>query len=129
MNDEMKKKLIEYLDKTGSAVDSAGNFVLEQAPDVIQQYLVWEFYSNLILSIIAVLISIFFIRIYSICWKVGEEGKWDNPGPVLGLLIFGIMSIAFFFGSLERVYHMVKVSVAPKIVLIEKMSDLIKSNQ
>ena len=129
MNDELKKQLADYLTNMEKAANSAGEFVIEQMPDVIQQYLAWEFYSNIFIAACCSIVSIFLIIMFRILYSIGKNDNWDNPAPIFGLIILFILNIVSGFHILFHTYSAVKVSVAPKVVLLEKAASLVSNGR
>lgn len=115
MTEELLKELLTTVRDTKA-------FVLSEAPSVIQEFLAWEFYSSLILAALATIALGVLFRVF--VWihkriKNGERGA-DSVDYLIPTLV-SMSVIALFLCSLSTA---VKVKVAPKVVLLEKLSEL-----
>jgi hypothetical protein len=50
VNEEVKSRMLEYLQQFESGVKSAAEFSAEQAPLVVQEFLAWEFWGAVLLA-------------------------------------------------------------------------------
>lgn len=119
--DEALGKLIE---KGIEVAEKSGQFVMDQAPDLLQQFYMWHIAQNvfgLLLGIILLFAS------YKVIKMFGEnESDWDTDLEIFGKHIgFGVtltsafialFGIIFFFASL---YQLIFILIAPKLFLIE----------
>lgn len=119
--DEALGKLIE---KAIRVSEKTGNFVIEQAPDLLKEFYMWHIAQNVfgvLLGIILLFLSYKVIKVFG-----QDESDWNTDFELLGkhigigtgiisscLSLFGII---FFFASL---YQLVFILVAPKLFLIE----------
>ena len=125
---ETDQQLAEILKKGLEAAEKTGNFVVEQAPDLIQQLIVWKTceYIFWILISIAFLFSVYKWH-KSAMKRYGDlDGFIDEPEffiyciyAIAVIVIFGIALFTSFFNLLQ-------ILLAPKIWLIEYASQLIK---
>lgn len=97
------EKGIEFAEKTG-------NFVIEQAPDLLKEFYAWQLYSNISIVVLMLIIS---YSIYIISKKVVKSID-DEFMYILNL--FQIIPVIFLSFS---VYKIIFISVAPKLYLIE----------
>ena len=122
--------LVKYLADT---LEKSGNFVLEQAPDIIQQYVLYGRISTTI-SVLASLLFIFasWYLIYRVgikdSWKLGTErcGDWAigrSAATAVGAIIMLPLSILAF---LSYIHDMILVWAAPKVWLIQELAKLVK---
>lgn len=132
MDQELKNQLMKYLEKAESAADSAGNFVLEQAPDVIRQFLAWEFYSAVFFIVLSLLFMIPLIwnLLWSIkVWKDSEKEGFNGTDSGLIAIWIALSFMSIFIPIIPiscNAYYATKVYVAPKVVLMEKAAELVK---
>lgn len=128
MNDELKKKLVEYLgvleDATKSGVDTAA----EQLPEIAQQYVAWQLWSSAILAFVlwcgAGLIG------YGSCRLVrhGLSLPSHNPDSAPALVVGGFAGLVSLVLTAHGVGHSltaIKALVAPKVLVIEELARLI----
>lgn len=122
MNPELQGQvafLIEAAKQTGSDVAS---FVREQAPDVVEQILRWKMIDNvtglsimLFLLIIAVWFAFFFNKLRK------EHNEWTP-----GVIISSFISIGLVIGCLAFTSTIMKIKMAPKVVVIDYITDVVK---
>lgn len=119
-----------------STVNKTSQFVVDQAPDVIQQIISWEFWSSLTGAVISGLLGGLLLIQFRRFWA------WANPkdeskmsmdrydarffGSAFGFLPAAVLLIFIF---LFEFLDVVKVSVAPKLFLIEFLSNLVRGNK
>ena len=127
MNEEFKtdieSRITSYLDAIEASAGTAGEFVAEQTPLVAQEYLAWLFWGSVMKSAglgVAFLLLSIVIYVAVRCMKKHEV--WE-VSPFLAFPIFGLI-----FSSFELVrglIQVVKVIVAPRVVLLEKVAELL----
>lgn len=129
---ETDKQLAEILKKGLETAEKTGNFIVEQAPDLIRQLLIWKTVEYSVYVILGISLIIYFYR-----WtkKVSKEMKeneddfedyfMDSFANILiaigqlSLLIIGMMLIA------ENLQDLIQIVFAPKIYLIEYSAKLL----
>ena len=129
---ETDKQLAEILKKGLETAEKTGNFIVEQAPDLIRQLLIWKTVEYSVYVILGISLIIYFYR-----WtkKVSKEMKENEddfgdyfmdsfaniliPIGQLSLLIIGMMLIA------ENLQDLIQIVFAPKIYLIEYSAKLL----
>ena len=129
---ETDKQLAEILKKGLETAEKTGNFIVEQAPDLIRQLLIWKTVEYSVYVILGISLIIYFYR-----WtkKVSKEMKeneddfedyfMDSFANILitigqlSLLITGIILIA------ENLQDLIQIVFAPKIYLIEYSAKLL----
>jgi len=123
MNDKLIEKLISYLESTE-------NFVYEQAPDFIQQLLAYEKLSSIVGTFISGIVMFFciFLAIYHIYNPEFEVREYNSGNRTLlsQMLCFMplLLAIPFFGQFLQCVANWIKMSIAPKVFLLEYMMKL-----
>ena len=125
---ETDKQLAEILKKGLETAEKTGNFIVEQAPDLIRQLLIWKTVEYSVYVILGISLIIYFYR-----WtkKVSKEMKenedyfMDSFANILiaigqlSLLIIGMMLIA------ENLQDLIQIVFAPRIYLIEYSAKLL----
>ena len=129
---ETDKQLAEILKKGLETAEKTGNFIVEQAPDLIRQLLIWKTVEYSVYVILGISLIIYFYR-----WikKVSKEMKeneddfedyfMDSFANILiaigqlSLLIIGMILIA------ENLQDLIQIVFAPKIYLIEYSAKLL----
>lgn len=105
--DEVLSKAVE---KGIAFAEKTGNFVIEQAPDLLKEFYAWQLYSNISIVILMLIIS---YVIYFVSKKVVKSME-DDFMYILNL--FQILPVVFLLVS---VYRIIFITVAPKLYLIE----------
>lgn len=105
-------------------INNTKDFLVDQIPDVLQQILYWEA-AQAGLTILYCLIAIgTFALFYR--WLVPMVKNEDFKAPLVLLRL--VLFVAVFFATLpaqEASQRLLKVVVAPKLVLIDKAKELI----
>ena len=128
MNNDKQQinEALQWLQSTGqSLVDFTG----EQAPLYCQEVLNWTFYSNMIsiiIGIIWIIGSLFLIKPWrkALNYEYGYEGEgkaitfFTTAGLIVGAIFIPI--------SIVNVVDMVKVKIAPRMVLVEHFQQKLK---
>ena len=129
---ETDKQLAEILKKGLETAEKTGNFIVEQAPDLIRQLLIWKTVEYSIYVIMGISLIIYFHRWTKKVTKEMKEKK-DNyedyfmssfPNLLIAVgqisfLIIGILLIA------ENLHSLIQIVFAPKIYLIEYTAQLL----
>ena len=125
---ETDQQLAEILKKGLEAAEKTGNFVVEQAPDLIQQLIVWKTCEY----IFSILISIAFLfYIYKWCKsamkRYGDLNNFIDEPEFFMFSIYSIVVILMFGTALfTSFFNLLQILLAPKIWLIEYAANLIK---
>ena len=99
----------------------AVDFAQEQAPLVVQEFLKWKFAQATIwtiVSVIGLVVLGYFIKKCFDC--IEDSGGASVMGVVFGGLFFAMV---VFIQLIPNVEQMVKVKVAPRVYIIEWVSD------
>lgn len=127
MNEEIKKKMLEYVEHMEVVVGKMGEFAQQEIPLVIQEYLTWYFYSHLFQGIVTiVLLMPFCIFLYRVSRFYKPKLDPDDPAvamPLIAAIVLLMIGTAAFCTNL---YECVKVSVAPRVVMIETLKEFTK---
>lgn len=121
MNEELKAKLLTYLAHLEGAV-KGGDFVAEQAPLVVQEYVLYmRVYSTLGM----LLAGLFFALVFSILrWlsKAPEKGDAGDAAFAFGciFLVLGILTTA------ANVSTCIKSYVAPRILVLDYIKEQVQ---
>lgn len=126
MNEEMKKKFLEYVDKLEGAANSVSEFAQQEIPLVLQEYLNWTFYSSLFCGLAwFVMLTLIGLLLMKLAIMGKNESGFESPECAFPL----IFSVAFHFiaivALLTNMYTCVKVAVAPRVVILEQIRFLI----
>ena len=124
MNEELQNRLTAYLDTIEESAATASEFAAEQMPLLVQEYLTWIWWSSLIFGLPCLLGAIaaavlFFVGAIKE-GRAGGRATWGFPCAMISLLAF----IPLCAGVCASAATFVKVSVAPRVVLLEKVTEL-----
>lgn len=130
MNAEKATEVVnEVLSKALEAATATGNFVVEQAPDVVQQLLTYKMFEAATMSIILALASLVMAWLSKKGWKLAwsdsvgsEEGA---PILVASILLAASAAISTYV-AWSWIMVLAKIILAPKIFLIEYAAQLVK---
>ena len=114
--------------KTG--IVKAVDFAQEQAPLVVQEFLQWKFAQGVIWATVAVIALVALGIVFYKCKKIfSENSDGSEIGGVFGMMISAlIFCVVIGEGLLPNVEQMVKVKVAPRVYMIEWVSDQVQGN-
>ena len=125
---ETDQQLAEILKKGLEAAEKTGNFVVEQAPDLIQQLIVWKTCEYIFLILISIA---FLFSIYK--WYKSAMKRYDDLDNFIDkpeFFVFSIYSIVviliFVIALFQSFFNLFQILLAPKIWLIEYATNLIK---
>ena len=107
------EQLAEILKKGLEAAEKTGNFVVEQAPDLIQQLIVWKTCEYILLILISVGLILSIKKWYNSAIK--RYGDFDNFDEVefVGFSIYSIIVIPIFGIALfHSFFNLVQILLA-----------------
>lgn len=134
MDAETKALLLKYLEVGADRLERGAAFVEAEIPLVVQEYLSWYWWENMlgVLFNLLLLVGVFFIAkagVYSFKKLGGVDYDMDSNwwfgligSTVIGLVLGIISTISL---SLD-VCNLIKVSVAPRVVILEKIAEVAK---
>lgn len=118
----MKQQIIDqFVISMLELLKTTKDFVVSQAPDVVREILVYSLWNSLLwasLNLIGVIIAIYFYK------KVSKAKCTDDRS--LGGFISAVIGIVFFMGFVSNLNYVAKIKLAPKLFLIEYLSELVK---
>lgn len=139
---KLEEQLAKMIEKAISVAEQTGQFVLDQAPDVINQFLTWKLSYHLIL-VVVFLTLVFLIpaiikpiisrkNIDNIVeedksrWRKDFGRYWlktysygEDSDALIGYKITRVVSLLFLIGVVINLIEVVYIVVAPKVYLIE----------
>lgn len=118
---EADKALSEIVKKALSVAEKTGDFVIEQAPALLQEFYRW----HIAKSILTIFISSFLIVILLLLIKNRRKhiktGYTDMGDPdiffPIAFCVIGISVSAFWL--IENIYDLIYITLAPKLYLID----------
>jgi hypothetical protein len=128
----LEQALIKSLDgiqKTGTELVEA---LYQQAPEVVEQLLMWHAVESLIQCIAAILALGIPFAVYKVACYIHQKlevATWgDEFGFWLPVTLSGIVSFAIGFGTFFEYINIkwLKIWLAPKVYLLEYLADMMK---
>lgn len=128
MNEQLQKELVTWLVNVRTLAEQGKDFVLEQAPLVIQEKILWARAVETFWCISAFVLTVLAIRTLPKVWKWAREKEADTDFngcfyPVSGLYTVGtiVLTLGIFASRLERT---LQVWLAPRLYIIEWLVEL-----
>lgn len=129
--EEEPSKLDEVLSsavqKGVELAEKTGHFVIEQAPDLLQQFYKWHIAESIFWIVFSIML--FFLgRYLPYLWLSKEEksyyserffGRYGDEGIIGAYMMFIISTVVSFLVLLTNAYNLVFLLAAPKLYLIE----------
>lgn len=126
MEEELKKLVLKAIE----IAERTGEFVIEQAPDLLQEFYRWHIIKSSVVVLVGVFVMFVIFKIFKFFGKKEKERYYETEifnryyetdnVPFILLLIYGgggfIFGIIVFFANLFNLLH---ILVAPKLYLIE----------
>lgn len=124
MDKEQLNQLAKFLQETA---ESGRDFFVEQAPLIATEMLQWRYYQDVMGILICAIIAIVLYLIGRRINNIKRYREWlEGGGDVIPLhAIPWALVIAPFIVSCCLTFDAVKCRVAPRLVLIEEVKDLI----
>ena len=126
MDEEIKGRLTSYLETLEQATSTASEFVVAEAPAIAQEYLAWVFWGNVAYLVIGVLVMVLLVKL-----AIAGSREWDKdildlnmPMATVGAFS-GMGIVAFSLWMLQCGSMLLKVSISPRLVLLEKIAELV----
>ena len=142
MKDELQQKLVDALDKMLNGIDSGVAFMSEQMPDYLQQLIMWFGIYSAIKCLVGVMLLVaaplvqrkLYNRIPLKPKKDGAENWYWHDGyksmtmTDLGLFyrlaVIGLPALSAVFGLALINLEWLQILIAPKVWLVEYISNL-----
>lgn len=144
MKEEFQKALLDLFNKAVVAVEKGATFLNDQIPDVVQQYLSWVLWSSalwafvflVVIGAIVVLVVLMkpedrrpiTTKTPGANWRARQGYEDYNAWPeerVFAAMFGGVVGVVSFFLIVVQVMDIVKVLVAPKLVILEKIASMV----
>lgn len=125
MKEELQIALTELLKKTNNGLDSVGDLLATELPEVIQQLLLWHGVKSFIFFISALFFAVFSYRVIKAKIKemeLQDEELIDRPDLVASGAFTGIGSIVLIARCVNLEW--LQIMIAPKIFIIEYIAKI-----
>ena len=127
MDNDIKIKLLDYASK----LESLGDKVSAEVPQVIHEYLTWILVKNCVYSSLSLIGFIILMIVAGRLWKYSKETiDYDIKGlAVLAYVSISALSLLPFLVFTDSTMQCLKVIYAPRVVLIEEAARLATQNR
>ena len=128
MNAETDKQIAEILKKGLEVAEKSGNFVIEQAPDLVKQLITYKTVETSISVLIEITLMYLIFRYFKYLYKKNNEDSdfiSDNGFHIGGILILSGVAIFMFFVFINDISKLIQLIFAPKIYLLEYIAKLL----
>jgi hypothetical protein len=130
MNEELQSKMVEILTSVQNATKSAGDFAMEQLPDIAQSYIVFGRVQTLIeavLSIAFIVVGVFALRAVSLHLKKHKDIYDADLFVVIFGGAFGVVMVPIgIISGKSAITSAALVWLAPKVWLLKELASFIK---
>lgn len=126
MNPDIVEKLNESAEKLLDYVEQTGDFVVEQAPLVVQEMITWGI-THCVFWII--IVSIVLLPIIAICgyfFRIGVKDDWDFDYCIPSGMVGGVSLIFWFLVIASNIYDLLYIYFAPRLFILDQLKGLIK---
>ena len=118
-------------EEIAALIKSTGEFVIEQSPSFVKEFLEWEFFFHgASAGIELALIIIIYFAHFKIRKTAGYEKtllvKGDCEGEFMLFLCFWAVNFMLITFLMTDLFAMAKIKHAPKVYLVENLSKVIK---
>ena len=129
MKEELQDKLVDVLSAIQNGVAEGADFVVEQLPDIAQQYIAfgraWAFVDLASALLFLGVGMVVFLKFGLLNVKsVDQWGDW-NVTRILASIFGGITSLAGFVGIVFSTKNLFLVWFAPKVWLLMEIAKLV----
>ena len=128
MNSETDKQIAEILKKGLEVAEKSGNFVIEQAPDLVKQLITYKTIETSIYVLIEISLIYLIFRYFKYLYKKNNEDSdfiFDNAFHITGIIITSGVTIFTFIEFINDIFDLIKLIFAPKIYLLEYIAQLL----
>lgn len=118
MDEQLKQLLVTSVNEGKTALYQSVDFLKQQAPDMVEQFLRWSIWGNVFWIVVDALIIAALIFLIKFCSGRIEEGieEWE-----IGKWISGVLIVCFVIGFFSCINDLIHVWVAPKHFLYEEL--------
>lgn len=118
MDPKTKEQLNLFVQKMIDLADKGVDFSVEQIPLVVQEWLNWQAAEAMLFLALGVFIWIV-TRIIFVKVREGMKGSGDEGVEWIPAMIGTVIGTIVIFAN---AYHLIKVLVAPRVVLVEEFA-------
>lgn len=130
---EIQERLMGYLESVESAVKTSGDFVVEQAPLVVQELILWRRAEESAFVALGAVLLLLLIGVLATVPKtirmMGDDSKAQDAGFVRLMVSIGIVFVLLMSSGTTLINHTgpcIKAWCAPRLVVLEEVGKLLK---
>ena len=127
MNEELQQRLVSIMDFLETGVKSATEFTVEQTPLLVQEIITWHITMGILSIVGFLLISV--ISFFFFGWLIKKVCDSDNEdesgGYIFLILVNSTLFVSSFVSVVTYCIPALKAWIAPRLFLIEYVSNLI----
>lgn len=129
MSIDIQKELLDWLK---SAAEASGSVAAREIPAYAEELVSWYFWSSIVamgVTLTLMVVSGFVASVLLRKWfALGPEQMWQDSTAPLAIpgVALTVFSIAMFFVTSEKVYYAVKATVAPRVVVVEGLTESLR---
>jgi hypothetical protein len=121
IDQELKSRLVEYVDSAALAVKAGSTMAAERAPEIVRQFITWTIAQNCVFA--GLCMTGIVVTVYLSIWS----WKRINDPDAFPLFAAPVMIVvALTFGFVECVTAALKAWLAPDVYVIEFLAGLLK---
>jgi len=114
----MEEKINKLILKALEVAEQTGNFIIDQAPDILQEFYRWHTYKFIFWIILLTLVGSFLTKPVIKSWKALIEDDDDLPNILIA--VFGTLTVVTCLGFIvSNLYNLIFILTAPKLYIIE----------
>lgn len=118
-------ELTQYLEGLSTRLEGVENIVITETPLVVQEFLLWHWWSSCIAASSCALFGIVSLVIFFIFFRKMIQDTKDDVAPyVFGAAISIVISVFLIISSVNNTITCAKISVAPRVYLVEKAAEM-----
>ncbi len=124
----MEELLLKYLDHLEEIGHKGADFVADQAPETVRQFIKWEIVSNLSIAALLVVLGLIVIAVWHRLFKwFGDKKNCDDSDLIRTMIsVFAAVILILPIGGTvcSCAAKGTKAYIAPNVFLIEKAAEL-----
>lgn len=132
MKDQLERQLVKVLEKSLEIAEKTGEFVIDQAPELLREFYLWHTVKNSMV-IMGCILAFTMLRYMYRKFPTEEEKHYDVMNlfgklvhydfAVPYVVIGGFSSLFLIFVFCIHIMNLAQIIVAPKLYLIEHLID------
>jgi hypothetical protein len=122
MNEQLQGKLVEILSVIQTATKAAGDFAMEQLPDIAQSYVMYGRISSVVLMLLGMCLLYLSFRLF----RAGIESDSYSVIEIFGPIGGSLSAVAGGLLTVINAQQAILVWVAPKVWLLKELAGILK---